>query len=81
MNLSIQHALMALKNNSDFMQYLEILERQVTSEWENAPTDRTATLAQGQKRLISRIRRDIENAEKEIALHSVPQPQRRVGVY
>ena len=78
-DLSIQTALDNLKR-SDFMRYLDVLEQQVTSEWENASADRQANLAQGQKKLISRIRRDIANAEQEIARHSTA-PAKRVGVY
>jgi len=78
-DLSIQTALDNLKR-SDFMRYLDVLEQQVTSEWENASADRQANLAQGQKKLISRIRRDIANAEQEIARYSAA-PANRVGVY
>lgn len=77
--LDIELVLDTLKR-SDFMKYLDLLEQSVSAEWESAHSDREATLAQGKKKLITRIRKDIEGAAAEIERHANPPP-RKVGVY
>jgi hypothetical protein len=52
--------------DSRTQEYLEAKRRDVIAEWTEADTDRAATLAQGKKRVLDELLRDIETAWDQV---------------